>query len=231
MHTSHTLHAVRSDGPDLLTARDVQQLLHVDRSTVYRMADDGRLPGIRVGNSWRFPRGEITALLRRTPKPVQAAGAAAPAVGHELAPLGQAVTDVAAELLGVSMVVTDMAGQPVTQVANPCGWFRTVQADPSALAACIDSWAQLASHPDLATEFTDSPLGFQCARSFVRSGNQLTGMLLAGGVSRNPADAPTLHYLDEPARARVLSALPRIAAVISRHSSPTPTHPPASMPT
>ena len=39
---------------NLISAKDVQELLQVDRSTVYRMAEDGRLPAIKVGRQWRF---------------------------------------------------------------------------------------------------------------------------------------------------------------------------------
>ena len=44
---------------DMLTAREVQDLLQVDRSTIYRMAEDGRLPAVKVGKQWRFPPEEI----------------------------------------------------------------------------------------------------------------------------------------------------------------------------
>src|SRR5450756_2460437 len=48
---------------DLLTAEQVEYLLEVDKSTVYRMAEDGRLPAIKVGRQWRFPAERIAALL------------------------------------------------------------------------------------------------------------------------------------------------------------------------
>ena len=34
----------------LLTTRDVQELIRVDRSTIYRMAEDGRLPAVLDGD-------------------------------------------------------------------------------------------------------------------------------------------------------------------------------------
>ncbi|MCA9925804.1 MAG: helix-turn-helix domain-containing protein, partial [Anaerolineales bacterium] len=40
---------------EMLTAKDIQALLQVDRSTVYRMAEAGRIPAIKVGRQWRFP--------------------------------------------------------------------------------------------------------------------------------------------------------------------------------
>ena len=49
--------------PTYLTARDVQELIRVDRSTIYRMAESGRLPAIKVGRQWRFPADAVHAWL------------------------------------------------------------------------------------------------------------------------------------------------------------------------
>ena len=49
--------------PDLLTTTQVQDLLQVDRTTIYRMVESGRLPAIRVGKQWRFSRPEIERWL------------------------------------------------------------------------------------------------------------------------------------------------------------------------
>ena len=47
----------------MLTTRELQQLLHVDRSTIYRMAESGQLPAIKVGRQWRFPADRIERWL------------------------------------------------------------------------------------------------------------------------------------------------------------------------
>ena len=47
----------------LLTAKQVQELLHVDRTTIYRMLKDGRLTGIKVGQHWRFSEQEVDDLV------------------------------------------------------------------------------------------------------------------------------------------------------------------------
>ena len=58
---------------ELLTARQVQQLLRVDKSTVYRMASDGRLPAIKVGKQWRFPADEIDQIASQASQAVKRA--------------------------------------------------------------------------------------------------------------------------------------------------------------
>ena len=53
---------------DLLTTKQVEDLLQVDRTTIYRMLNDGRLTGIKVGQQWRFMRSEIDTLLGLEPQ-------------------------------------------------------------------------------------------------------------------------------------------------------------------
>ena len=76
MHTG-TLPKMQKGAPNLLTAQQVQQMLEVDRSTIYRMAEDGRLPAIKVGRQWRFPAESIAELLTRragVPSPCPGSG-------------------------------------------------------------------------------------------------------------------------------------------------------------
>ena len=46
-----------------LTAQEMQELISVDRSTVYRMAEDGRLPSVKVDRQWRFPADRMAEQL------------------------------------------------------------------------------------------------------------------------------------------------------------------------
>jgi excisionase family DNA binding protein len=191
----------------LLTATEVGRSLGVDASTVYRMAADGRLPGVKVGRQWRFHAAGIDDLLGR-PEPTTGLDAAA-----------EQTLAVVAELLGVAMVVTDMSGRPVTDVVNPCPWLAARLDDPYVLAACTREWAAMADELNLEPTFHTGVLGFQCARSYLRHGSSLVGMVLAGGVAPDRHDAGDgLYHLDEAALRQVLAVLPRVAATLSRPS-------------
>ena len=233
MHVSHILHNMHSmqSGAEqprkLMTARQVQDVLHIDRSTVYRMAEDGRIPAIKVGKQWRFPSEEILALISDAGAPtdshrVPSLTSVEPDRQSDLDPVvAAAVVEATAELLGVMMVVTDMTGQPVTPVTNPCPWLIATGDDPDVIATCLREWRDLADDHDLTPRFRLGEAGFECARSFIRSGSQLTGMVLAGGVSPAGDPALDLFTLDQAARLRVLQALPRIATAISRQAPRT----------
>ena len=48
---------------DVMTAREVSELIRVPSSTVYDLARRGVLPGHRIGRAWRFVRPEIEEWL------------------------------------------------------------------------------------------------------------------------------------------------------------------------
>lgn len=187
---------------EMLTAREMEELLQVDRSTIYRMAEDGRLPAIKVGKQWRFPAEEVESqfnlhLTPALPAPgstmySQQAGPSGKE-GSELAcllPLEcvQLIQDTFAELLGVMLVVTDMNGQPILQPSHSCGLFEAVSHEPHALQRCIQSWQDLAVKIDLEPQFSRSHLGLLCSRAMIRVGSELKGMVVAGCVA--PSEWP-----------------------------------------
>ena len=48
----------------LLTTRELEELLQLDRVTIYRMVKDGEIPALRVGGQWRFSSEAIDAWLK-----------------------------------------------------------------------------------------------------------------------------------------------------------------------
>ena len=202
---------MQTNGQSLLTARQVQAMFGVDRSTVYRMAEDGRLPALKIGRQWRFRPEEIERLLVASPSAATLSDAP-PALPAS----ATAVVEVAADLLGVMMVAADMHGRPLTGVANPSRWFAARADDPVCLADCVAEWKMLADEPDFEPQFLTGQLGFQCARAYIRSGTSLVGMVLAGGVAPPGSESDELYHLDAAQRGRVLAALPKVAAALSR---------------
>ncbi len=215
---------------ELLTAADVSERLGVDRSTIYRMAADGRLDAVKVGTQWRFPPTAVEGVLDHA-----VSGHDAPR-GAPVVPLRvarEAVLRTVAPILGVTMAVTDMQGRLLTDVVNPCMWFRARGDDPELLEACTTQWHRMAGDVELTPRLEIGSHGFACARSFVRDGNKLVGLVVAGGIGVDPFDprhavAAGLHHLDERGRARLLAELPRVAAAISDLTTPRPTSDPRS---
>lgn len=223
MQTTHT-------NPAYLTARDVQELVRVDRSTIYRMAESGRLPAIKIGRQWRFPRDAINEWLGSTNN---GDGASLYASSTRDA------ADLFAELYGVMVIVTDIAGNPLTSVSNPCGYFSAVSGEASALERCITEWRALGDQYDFEPRLRPSHLGFLCTRAFIRVGNELAGMVISGGIapdvwppstaeieaiaieSRVPIatverSVSDVHRLSPSGQARLLNGIPILAKHLSR---------------
>jgi excisionase family DNA binding protein len=222
--------------PPLLTAEAVSRLLGVDPTTVYRMASDGRLPALKVGRQWRFAAEQLQEVLARgIPSSPADAPATAKARAGERGAWSDldAVADVAelvAEALGVTMVVADLAGRPLTPILRPCPRLEALEHDPDLRDLCTTEWGALAADLDFEPRFHTGALGFQCARALVRRGDRLIGMVLAGGVAPPPSAGGAtegLNHLDDEGRRRVLRVLPRLAATLSRLATPGdggPTH-------
>lgn len=204
----------------LLSAEQVEAMLGVDKSTIYRMAGDGRLAAIKIGRQWRFPAAAIHELLNGAAPAYPLPVPPLPRVRQERRDATQPVIDLAAQLLGVMMVATDMDGNPITEVANACRWFEQHGSEPGVLEACIEDWRALAAEHDWESHFQLGPHGYECARALIRDGNHLVGMVLAGGVAPGTSGDPSdgFYHLDEAGRRAVLDALPRVAATISRVS-------------
>ncbi|MCP4425833.1 MAG: helix-turn-helix domain-containing protein [Chloroflexi bacterium] len=236
---------------EMLTAKDVQEMLHVDRSTVYRMAEAGRIPALKVGKQWRFPVERIESWFQSQMGTMAMGGGTAvsptPSILDnqsntlaELLPMEcvQIIQDPFADLLGVMLVITDMEGNPITQPSNACGLFNVISPQPDAIQKCIQSWHDLATVIDLNPKFSVSHLGLLCARSMIRVGVELKGMVIAGCITPDqwpptPEEVETMaaefgvpvgsmmaqldgvYTLDKAQQAQVLAYLPRIANIVA----------------
>jgi len=48
---------------DIMTMKEVAEYLKINEKTAYRLASEGKLPGFKVGGSWRFKRSEVVAWI------------------------------------------------------------------------------------------------------------------------------------------------------------------------
>jgi len=51
---------------EILTIKEVAEYLKLSEKTAYRLASDGKLPGFKVGGSWRFKRGDIEQWIEQS---------------------------------------------------------------------------------------------------------------------------------------------------------------------
>lgn len=163
----------------LLSAKQVQELLNVDRTTIYRMLKDGRLTGVKVGQHWRFSSREVTDLL--SSGGIRVAEAGLPTVENVL-PLHcmQPVQDVFAEIANVGAVTADKEGNPLTRISNPCDFCKLIMGSAEGRQSCMASWRKLVEQKDSAPEFTTCHAGLQYARARIEVGGELIAIQVAG---------------------------------------------------
>ena len=172
---------------DLLTARQLQELLHVDRTTVYHMLSEGRLPGFKVGGQWRFSRRAIGAWLAEQQlanpsQPVAADSGAEGRPGPEVLPVNcvQPIQNVFAEALEVGAVTTALDGTPITAVSNSCAFCNLILATEQGRRRCRDSWQTLSRQAEHQPRLARCHAGLTYARGCIEVKHEFVAMIFAG---------------------------------------------------
>jgi excisionase family DNA binding protein len=197
---------------DLLTTKQLQDLLKIDRTTIYRMLRDGRLTGVKVGNQWRFPKEEIDALISGA-REYDSGAAGDP---DEVLPLKciQPIQDVFSEIAQVSSVTTAPDGIPLTRMSSTCSFCSLVLATDSGRQACVASWRALATHADHRPRFATCHAGLHYARARIELDGHLKAMVVAGQFYAAPPDKSEEHV-----RMQSLAKLHQIDAVKLRNAA------------
>ncbi len=50
---------------DIMTIREVADYLKLTEKTAYRLVAEGKIPGFKVGGSWRFRKSEIDTWIEQ----------------------------------------------------------------------------------------------------------------------------------------------------------------------
>jgi excisionase family DNA binding protein len=173
---------------DLLTTRQLQELLQIDRTTVYRMLKDGRLKGVKVGNQWRFPRRAVAALLSDRPggpsEEVESGTAATPTpIPYDCI---QTIQNVFAEVAEVGAMTITPDGEPLTAISHSCPFCDLILGSKAGRRGCIASWRKLARQPEHQPKFCTCHAGLQYARARIELDGRVQGMLIAGQFYATP---------------------------------------------
>ncbi|NLE77174.1 MAG: helix-turn-helix domain-containing protein [Chloroflexi bacterium] len=162
---------------ELLTTKQLQAMLQMDRITIYRMLSDGRLPGFKVGGQWRFRRADVEAWLDR-----QGAAPTAPSSGplsaaDDLLPLRciQAIQKVLTQAAGLGSLLLNPEGMPLTEASNAPYFCRLILSTDEGRRRCLATYRQVA-------QGAASPChaGLRYARAAVAVRGQVAAHLLLG---------------------------------------------------
>ncbi len=130
---------------DLLTTHQLEEILKVDRITIYRMLGDGRLKGFKVGGQWRFSRPEVESWIRGQCADLDSLVSEGGEQVSRILPLTciQAVQSIFADAMGVAAVTTDPEGHALTEVSNGCDFCRAILSSREGQRRCSAFWKSL----------------------------------------------------------------------------------------
>ncbi len=170
---------------ELLTAKQVQDILNIDRTTVYRMLKDGRLSGVKIGKHWRFLKDEIQSILDLNEDPATNA-----TIPNSLLPKPciQSLQDIFGEIAGIGTLTVDNQGEPVTRASNPCSFCRMIQSTESGLAACKQSWKMITKIKSSNMDFFTCHAGLSYTYARIKVNNICDTFLIAGQFFLSEAD-------------------------------------------
>mgnify|MGYP000728297024 CR=1 FL=1 len=192
---------------ELLTARQVQEILKVDRITVYRMLQDGRLKGVKIGQQWRFNRRDVDRLLGNqipTEEAPQLAGDSASTAAGPAFPVHcmQTIQDLFSSVSQISAIVIDLQGREITQVSNPTPFYTLLSATPSGQEAFRACWQEFARQSTQGGRHFTCHAGMQYIGAPIDDHEQQVALFLAGQFYWQP---PNPH--EEAERVRRLAGI------------------------
>jgi excisionase family DNA binding protein len=163
---------------ELLTAREVQEILKVDRITIYRMLNDGRLKGSKIGQQWRFLRHDVELLLKNEP-PVEKNIPLEPNSNFPTHCI-QTIQDLFSDVSQNSAMIVDAQGEPLTQVTHPCSFCQLMLQNPKGQEACRATWRAIAEQANSGAKTFTCHAGVQYAAAPIMDDGKPVGFFLTG---------------------------------------------------
>ncbi len=183
---------------ELMTTRELQDFLRVDRTTIYHLLKGGQLPGFKVGGQWRFSQRDVEAWLRE-----QGFGVSTVSThpSPDVLPVVyvQAIQDIFAEAMGVGSIVTRLDGKPLTRISNPCAFCNLILSTPQGFQQCVHSWRALANHAAHRLRFYRCHAGLLYARSRIEVADEFVAMVFAGQVVMDEGMEEVVSRVEEVA--------------------------------
>lgn len=167
---------------ELLTAHQVQDILKVDRITVYRMLHDGRLTGTKIGQQWRFRKAEIEELLLGT----RSTGQFHVTADDNNLPIHclQTIQDLFSSVSEYPAILINMQGIPITIMSRPSAYYRLICDHAEGEKRLNESYKKFVQQArDGESRFLCST-GLHYAGQCISDAAEPVGLFLVGGFKR-----------------------------------------------
>jgi excisionase family DNA binding protein len=165
----------------LYTTKQLEALLKVDRITIYRMLNDNRLNGVKVGGQWRFTQNEIDRLLGEEQ-------AAEDVVVETISDFPtccmENMQEMFAGIIGIGAVTVTLHGTLLTQPTFSSPFCEMMLSTDEGAKACKQSWLEIISSPDDGYQKCHAGLNYR--RSAIFSKSTPIAWLIAGQFYLEP---------------------------------------------
>ncbi|MFZ2323685.1 MAG: PocR ligand-binding domain-containing protein [Ignavibacteriaceae bacterium] len=165
---------------DFLTAKQVIELLKIDRTTLYRMLREDRIKGVKVGSHWRFPSQQIEEIINPDlQNKNQQTDTSSPG---EVLPLHciEPIQDVFSDMSQVASITTDADGLPLSEFSNPCKFCKMILSSEKGREGCITSWKNIDLKKNDSKYFVKCHAGLSYSGANIYMENKRVGKLIAG---------------------------------------------------
>jgi excisionase family DNA binding protein len=175
-----------------LNTEQVQEILGVDRITIYRMLNDGRLKGVKVGNQWRFSQTEINRILG---EPSEENDAEATEVDLSDFPTDcvEKLQEVFAGILGVGAITVNLQGEPITKPVFSNPFCQLMLANPNSQKACQESWRKIANKVTKSPYFHICHAGLCYIRSPIKMNEKRVAWMVTGQFYNSAQNSEELN--------------------------------------
>jgi len=162
-----------------LTTKQVQDLFKIDRITVYRMLQDGRLKGVKIGNQWRFPQREVDRLLTGAVPEIEVESETE---SESIFPIHcvQTIQDLFTSVSRCTSLTVDNQGEMVTEISQPGPFCQLLLSTEKGKEICKASWKSMAEQINTRSEIFTSHAGLKFFGSVIISQNKKQGAFLSG---------------------------------------------------
>jgi len=169
---------------DLLSAKQVIDLLKIDRTTLYRMLREERIKGVKIGSQWRFHRSEIESLLQPQTEADQQPS-------RDILPIHcvQPIQEVFSDMIQTAAITTDIEGVPLSSPSNMCGFCKMIMSTNKGKAACYKSWKEIQFSNSEETVFAVCHAGLNYAGANIVLDGKKIAKLITGQFYEKKPDA------------------------------------------
>lgn len=171
---------------DLYTVREVQQILKVDRLTVYRMLKDGRLQGIKIGHQWRFKKDGVDGILNGNSHAVQRTDVQV----DQAMPVHclQMIHDLVSEITGLDTIMLDPQGNLLTEPNIQSNYCKSIIKTPLGMNTFKETWSQFARQSIAGEKHHICHTGLHYTSIIISDLKMPVAVLLCGGyLDQQPA--------------------------------------------